>query len=87
MACERTIQSHNLAPSPHASSRPGHTLLRDGIPFLNQSLAQVSQRCCVGNSCTNSMPKLIPQVFNGVEVRTAGRPFHYIQFQNSGGSL
>ena len=56
--------------------QPGHTLLWDGIPFFNQHLSQVRQRGCVGHSGTNSTPKLIPQVFNGVEVRTASRPFH-----------
>ncbi|XP_051239305.1 uncharacterized protein LOC127353784 [Dicentrarchus labrax] len=77
VACGRTIHSHNgLAPPPHAGHQPGHTLLWDGIPFFNQYLSQVSQRGCVGHSGTNSTPKLIPQVFNGVEVRTAGRPFH-----------
>ena len=43
--------------------------------FYNQHLSQVSQRGSVGHSGTNSTPKLMPQVFNGVEVRTAGRPF------------
>ena len=75
--CGRTIHSHNsLAPPPHAGHQPGHTLLWDGIPFFNQHLSQVSQRGCVGHSGTNSTPKLISQVFNGVEVRTASRPFH-----------
>ena len=79
--CGRTIHSHNsLAPPPHAGHQPGHTLMWDGIPFFNQHLSQVSQRGCVGHSGTNSTPKLIPQVFNGVEVRTGvlSRPFHPI---------
>ncbi|XP_078100190.1 general transcription factor 3C polypeptide 3 isoform X3 [Sander vitreus] len=70
VVCGRTIHSHNsLAPPPHAGHQPGHTLLWDGIPFFNQHLLQVSQRGCVGHSGTNSTPKLIPQVFNGVEVK------------------
>ena len=73
VACGRTIHSHNSL-APHA----GHTLLWDGIPFFNQHLSQVSQRGCVGHSGTNSTPMLIPQVFNGVEVRSASRPYHLL---------
>lgn len=54
----------------------GHTLLWDGIPFFNQHFFQVSQCDCVGHSGMNSTPKLTPEVFNGIEVRTAGRPSH-----------
>ena len=66
-----------LQPPPHA----GHTLLWDGIPSFNQLLLQVSQRGCIGHCGTNSMPKLIPQVFSGVEVWTAGRPSHPLHSQ------
>src|SRR4029434_10457550 len=60
------IYGHNsLAPPPHAGHEPGHL----------ESL-QVSQRGCVGHFNTYSMPKLIPQLFNWVEVWTHGRPFH-----------
>ena len=70
VVCCRTVHNHNsLAPCPHAGQQPGHTL-------FNQHLSQVSQCGCVGHSGMNSTPKLIPQVFNGVEVRTASRPFH-----------
>src|SRR4029434_9211688 len=76
VACGRSIRSHNsLAPPPHAGHQPGHTLLWDGIPFLNQDLSQVSQHGCVDHSGTYSTPKLIQQVFNWVEVWTHGRPF------------
>src|SRR4029434_2788413 len=62
VACGRSIRSHNsLAPPPHAGHQPGHTLLWDGIPFLNQESLQVSQCGCVGHSNTYSTPKLIPQ--------------------------
>src|SRR4029434_3245141 len=77
LSCGRSIHSYNsLAPPPHAGHQAGHTLLWDGIPFLNQELLQVSQRGSVGHSNTYSTPKLIPQVFNWVEVSTHGRPFH-----------
>jgi len=73
----RSIRSHNgLAPPPHAGHHPGHTLLWDGVPFLNQESLPVSQRGCVGHSNAYSTPKLIPQVSNRVEVWTLGRPFH-----------
>src|SRR4029434_11300355 len=76
----RSIRSHNsLAPPPHAGHQPGHTLLWDGIPFLNQESLQISHRGCVGHSDTYS--KLIPQVFNWVEVWTHGRPFHPLHSQ------
>lgn len=53
VACGRSIRSHNsLAPPPHAGHQPGHTLLWDGIPFLNQDFSQVSQHGCVGHSAT-----------------------------------
>lgn len=82
----RTIHSHNsLAPSAHAGHQPAHTLLWDGIPFFNQHLSHVSQRGCVDHSGTNSMPKLIPQVFSGIEVRTDGIPSSPLA--NSRGSL
>ena len=82
VACGRSIRSHNsLAPPPHAGHQPGHTLLWDGIPFLNQDLSQVSQHGCVGHSGTYSTPKLIPQVFNWVEVWTHGRLFHPLHSQ------
>src|SRR4029434_1822576 len=75
----RSIRCHNsLAPPPHAGHQPGHTLLWDGIPFCNQDLSQVSQHGCVGHSGT---PKLIPQVFNWVEVWTHGMPFHPLHSQ------
>ena len=71
VGCGTTIHSHNsLAPPPHAGHQPGHTLLQDGIPFFNQHPSQVSQHGCVGQSGTNNTPKLIPQVFKGVEYRT-----------------
>jgi len=70
----RSIRSHkSLARPPHAGHQPGHTLLWDGIPFLNQ---ESLQRGCVGHSNTYNTPKLIQQVFNWVEVWTLGRPFH-----------
>src|SRR4029434_9947390 len=48
-AGERSIRSHNsLAPPPHAGHQPGHTLLWDGIPFLNQESLQISHRGCGG---------------------------------------
>ena len=69
--------SHNsFAPPPHAGHQPGHFLLWDSIPFLNEDILQVSQRGCVGHSKTYSTPKLIPQMFNWVEVWTHGRPVH-----------
>src|SRR4029434_5411068 len=78
----RSLRSHNsLAPLTHAGLQPSHTLLWDGIPFLNQDLSQVSQHGCVGHSDTYSTPKLIPQVFNWVEVWTHGRPFHPLYSQ------
>ena len=50
VAVGRSIGSHNsLAPPPHAGHQPGHTLLWDGIPFLNQELLQVSHRGCGGH--------------------------------------
>src|SRR4029434_10726348 len=46
----RSISSHNsLSPPPHACHQPRHTLLWDGIPFLNQELLQISHRGCVGH--------------------------------------
>src|SRR4029434_5459165 len=37
------IRSHNsLAPLPHAGHQPGHTLLWDGIPFLNHTTMRVT---------------------------------------------
>ena len=77
VACGRSICSHNsLAPPPHAGHQPGHILLWDGIPFLNQELLKFNQRGCVGHSSTYSTPKLIPQMFNWVEFWSHGRPFH-----------
>ncbi|XP_041646411.1 uncharacterized protein LOC121511698 isoform X3 [Cheilinus undulatus] len=75
IACGRTIHSHSSQASPPYA---GHTLLWDGIPFFSQYLSQVSRCDCVGHSGT---PKLILQVFNGVKVRTAGRPFHPLHSQ------
>lgn len=62
-----------LVNSPHAGHQLGLTLLWDGI---NQHSSQDSRRGCVGHSGTNSTPELMPQVFNEVEVRTAGGSFH-----------
>ena len=82
VVCGRTIHSNNsVATPPHTGHRPGHTLLWDGISFFNQHLSQVSQSGCVGHSARNSMSKLIPQMFNRVEVRTAGWPFHPLHSQ------
>ena len=72
---------NSLSCSPHAGHQPGHRLLRDGISFVNQHLSYVNQRGCVGHPGKNSTPKLIPQVFNEVGVRTAGRPFHPLHSQ------
>lgn len=61
-------------PPPHAGHQLGYALLWDGIPFFKQHLLQVSQCVSVGDSGTNSTPKPTPEVFNGVDVRTAA---HY----------
>lgn len=58
--CGRTIRSHN-------------TQLCDGPP--SASICRVHHLGLVGCFGTMGMPKLIPQVFSGVEVRTAG---HFI---------
>ena len=42
----------------------------------HSSMRNVSQRGSAGHSKTYSTPKLIPQMFNWVEVWTHGRPFH-----------
>lgn len=56
------------------------TGLWDCIPFFNQHLSQVCSKfaaiVAVGHSGRNSSAQLFPQVFTGVEVRTAGGPFH-----------
>ncbi|MEQ2241917.1 hypothetical protein ILYODFUR_030314 [Ilyodon furcidens] len=80
----RNIHNHkSLAPLPYASHQHGHTLLWDNNLLLNQHLSQVSQSGCVNPSPMHIMPKMIPEVFSGVEVRTAGRPFHPL-FSQSG---
>ena len=77
---------------PYAATTAWHLLLmlvtslvthwsHTGIPFLNQDLSQVSQHGCVGHSGTYSTPKLIPQVFNWVEVWNHGRPFRPLHSQ------
>lgn len=69
------MQSHsNLAPAPHAGHQLGHILLWDVIPFFNQQLSQVSQCGCAGHSGKTGPSKLTPQMFKGVEGRTADRP-------------
>ena len=81
MVCGRTTHSYNsLALPPHTDHLPGHTLPWDGISFFNQHLLHVNQFGCVGHSGMNSTPNLIPQVFSGVEVRTACRPLHPLHF-------
>lgn len=62
-------------------SQTWSSLVWDGIPFFNQQLSQVSQYGCVGRYGPNSMHKLIPQVFNGIEVRATGRFFHPLHSQ------
>ena len=71
---------NSLSCSPHAGHQPGHRLLQDGMSFFNH-LLHVNQRGCVGHPGTNSKPKLIPQVFNEVEIKTAGRTFHPLHSQ------
>lgn len=41
----------------------------------------ISQCSCAGHSGMNSMSRLIPQGFSGVEIRAAGRPFNPLYFQ------
>src|SRR4029434_1911889 len=56
-----SIRSHNsLALPPHAGHQPGHTLLWDGIPFLNQESLQISHRGCVGHCNTYITPQADP---------------------------
>src|SRR4029434_1159284 len=43
----RSIRNHNsLAPPHHAGHQPCHTLLWDGIPFLNQESLFVTRTAC-----------------------------------------
>lgn len=70
---EEPYNYNTLAPLHHAGRQFGHTLLWDGITFINQDVSQVNQCGCVGHTGINSTPKLIPQVFNGIQVRSADR--------------
>lgn len=76
---ERTICSHNSRdPPPHAGQQPGHTELRDVIPFpktrAGRRLASAVGR--FGQSCLYGTSQLIPQGFSCAEVWAVGRPPH-----------
>ena len=64
------MQPQQLGTSSSCWSPAWSHLLWDGILFLNQELLKANQHGCAGHSSTYSMPKLIPQVFNWVEVWT-----------------
>ena len=72
-------QAQQLRPDTSSSCsvhQPCHTKLWDGVPLFNEDQPQVCQCSAISHSMPDRPAELIPQVFDGIEVRAARWPFH-----------
>ena len=63
-----------LTPVWHTQDHPINGVLRDCVPFLNQSLAELCNIPWRLLSFTNTSPKQVPTMFYGIQVRRHCRP-------------
>ena len=77
IACRSTVNGSNSLTSPPPTAYQSlDALLRDGVPLFNQKLSHISQCGGICHSIVDSPTQLVPQVFNGIEVRAACWPLN-----------
>ena len=65
-------------PAPHRVHEVGEHSLRHPLPLCLQHLKQLLRVSWRGVVVSDSTLQLIPEVFYGIQVRTAGRPVHSV---------
>ena len=73
---------HSLAPTGHALYKSTEVTLWYQVPFFNKGLFEILESM-VNRTPTNTSVKPIPQILDGIKVRTHCWPFHLLNVQLS----